>query len=577
MALARQILILTSLNLFTIVAVAASSLPHPPNSLCENIFLHLSQDNSHQPTLAIDSNDARQTAPKSIHQPVAPEITRAMGQVLIKEYADLTVATNQALKEGDQSLATTLFKTKKAKFLELKALGLVGSSQQTQIQHTIIQAELDSEKAQADKLSRQSQARQVEQNFLPWHEVLKIEPNIRATESKPLITSFGPDDSNVLYSDHTTPLKIFSATSGKLLRSIEHSNSYRVTARSDGNQALILKSDGMDGIDILTYTGGTNTFRKQKTIRNNFLFFEYVSQAVYNPSETKFAVVRTYIKTNLRIYDAKTGKLVTRIKIKFDSVDKVRFSPDGSLLAVTAGKPKKKIEVSPDYIYLFNTRSGELVAKLEIPQSNLSQNIEFSKDGSKLLSGSQDWGTRIWNLDQINLANSNFDRYLDGKSNLQQKIMALQPFDQHDKHFSSRLQSSFMESKVPSKDSPLISLLSPDNKQALTLYSGNEAYLWDASTGEALCKLELVISNLTLSHVTFNADGSLIAATDRNHKVYIWSAQTGKLINSITTPVGNILVSVQFSNDGRSILTSSFDRSLRVWKQLELPDKDLKN
>jgi WD40 repeat protein len=491
----------------------------------------------------------------------------SLNQTLLDEYADLTRATNQALNDGDQSLAATLFKVKKQKFLELKALGLVGTSQQIEIQHSIGQSELIREQVRTDTIEKAMQAKGDEKILLPWHEVLKIQTGIGSAAPSFFNASYSADNSKILVSSDNLPVGVFSTETGKLLKSIDYSSFSKFSIRSDGTFAFNIRSDGTDKIDILSTESNTDKFTIRATIKNILGASGRFDQAIYNPDESKIAVVRTFLDKKIRIYDAQTGKLLTRIKKGFIGLVKIKFNPNGTLLAVTDYSPQRPAST----IYLFNTRTGELVAKLD-GGTEYSHFIEFSQDG-KLLLGTDDSAARIWQLDEVNKKNDQINTDFSLKSPRRQLVIAIQPFDRQFKYFStiSTLKSN-VEFIRESKSFFHSVLFSPNGKQTLTVShadeNGGNAVLWDNISGQEVLKLEPPRSNALLWHIKFSHDGSLIAATDGDHTIFIWSTKTGKIINSISNPE-NILASFEFSKDDRQILTASRNYTLRIWEQIE--------
>jgi WD40 repeat protein len=164
-------------------------------------------------------------------------------------------------------------------------------------------------------------------------------------------------------------------------------------------------------------------------------------RAIYSPDETKIAVVQTLFKSRLKIFDAQTCMLLTRVKMRFNGALEFGFSPDGELLVATL-KSAPQSAPQDTAIYFFNTRIGELVAKIEghKPPGPL---IDLAKDGTKIIAGSLGSNARIWDLDKINSINAAFNESLSRTSNFQQKVLALQPFDHHDKYYSPVPQVSF--------------------------------------------------------------------------------------------------------------------------------------
>jgi len=157
---------------------------------------------------------------------------------------------------------------------------------------------------------------------------------------------------------------------------------------------------------------------------------DYVSTVIYSPDTTKIATGGGFDDKALKIWDAKTGNLLSTIKHHSQVYS----------LAWTSNQ-KKIITGSVTLIRIFDTATWQQIAILE-GHSNLVLSLSLFQNGRLLASGSYDGTARLWNLD----------------TNL-----PLGPPLQHD-------------------GLVLGAAISVDGKQLVTSCNDNNAYVWDIHT-----------------------------------------------------------------------------------------------
>ncbi len=108
---------------------------------------------------------------------------------------------------------------------------------------------------------------------------------------------------------------------------------------------------------------------------------------------------------------------------------------------------------------------------------------------------------------------------------------------------------------------------SKDGTKFITGGWNKSAKIWQTQTGKLLATLP--VGGLFVHSVAFSPDGQFVAigGNDKRGFVRIWNAQTGQ---PVPTPEGfkehtDGVLSVAFSRDGTKLLTSSFDKTARLW------------
>ncbi|MFM7073231.1 MAG: protein kinase domain-containing protein, partial [Planctomycetota bacterium] len=247
----------------------------------------------------------------------------------------------------------------------------------------------------------------------------------------------------------------------------------------------------------------------------------------------------------------------------------VAFSPDGSQLAVGSS-------AKPQYVSLWDPRDGRRLGGLA-GHSDSVLSVRFSRDGSRLLTGSYDNTARLWNL-------------RDGSS---------KTFRGHDWWVWS-------------------AEFSGDEKRVVTASQDGTSIVWDTATGSASPPF-LGHSGPVLA-ATFSPDGSLVASASQDQRVLLWDPQSLREIDfkealgmntgpksiasggagsnvggaargpvsdsrsnlpvaatrpSIADPTGSVIAtlrghaaavrSVQFSTDGRLLASAGYDNVVALW------------
>jgi WD40 repeat protein len=148
--------------------------------------------------------------------------------------------------------------------------------------------------------------------------------------------------------------------------------------------------------------------------------------------------------------------------------------------------------------------------------------VEFSADGRRLLTGSEDGTARIWDATTA---------------------MSLTPPMKHAKEVYC---ASF----------------SPDGQRVVTASEDKTARVWDAATGQPVTP---PLRHEDAVYATaFSPDGRRVVTTSEDKTARVWDAATGQ---PVTPPLrhGDMVWPAEFSPDGRLIVTASQDKTARIW------------
>jgi WD40 repeat protein len=103
---------------------------------------------------------------------------------------------------------------------------------------------------------------------------------------------------------------------------------------------------------------------------------------------------------------------------------------------------------------------------------------------------------------------------------------------------------------------------SPDGSKLASVSRDNKVMLWDPSTGARLHTLE-GHSSWVLA-VQFSPDGSKLASASYDDKVMVWDPSTGARLHTLEGHSGRVNA-VQFSPDGSKLASAAYDKKLMVW------------
>jgi len=212
------------------------------------------------------------------------------------------------------------------------------------------------------------------------------------------------------------------------------------------------------------------------------------------------------------VWDLEARRPRLRLAGHGDVVDRVVFSPDGTLLA-TACRDR--------LVRLWDAQSGALVRTLR-GHGDMVYGVAFSPDGASLATSGTDRTVRLWDV-----ASGRARAAYTGHREAVDKVV-----------------------------------FSPDGRILASASNDLTVRLWDTRTGEQLH----VFSGHGdwISDVVFSPDGRSLATSSKDGKAVVWDAASGQR-RFVLEGHAQWVNSVRFSPDGRWLATGSDDGTVRVW------------
>jgi DNA-binding beta-propeller fold protein YncE/mono/diheme cytochrome c family protein len=219
----------------------------------------------------------------------------------------------------------------------------------------------------------------------------------------------------------------------------------------------------------------------------------------------------------VRLVDPQTGKVLNQFSGAAGLVRSVAFSPDGEWLAAGGGLCQQWGEIQ-----LWNLQSGRLGSTMR-GHNDCIYSVAFSPDGKLLASGSYDKLIKLWDPASGKVVRTLKD------------------------HIDAVFAVAF----------------SPDGKWLASGSQDNSVKIWNVATGERLYTLSDPVDGI--STIAFSPSGKQLAAAGYDMHIYIWNlAQTeGTLVQSLIADENSIL-QIAWSPDGKEIISSSSDGSIRI-------------
>ena len=231
----------------------------------------------------------------------------------------------------------------------------------------------------------------------------------------------------------------------------------------------------------------------------------------FSPDGSRLAVSSS---VGIWFYDPQTGKALDLLpQTACASTFAFAYSPDGNTVARASDDSKGQVsDVATKQRIGTLTKYGRKVTS-----------IAYSPDGTSILSGNSDGAVRVWDAETLQ------------------------------RRGTLRAHTGGVNAVVYSPDGTIIATAGD--------WKDNTVQLWDADTGK---------HRATLKHkeqvyaIAYSPDGRTIATASANRMVQLWDADTGNHKATLTGHTDSV-TSVIYSPDGNIIVSTSRDKTVRLW------------
>ncbi len=239
---------------------------------------------------------------------------------------------------------------------------------------------------------------------------------------------------------------------------------------------------------------------------------------------------------SVKKYDVGNGKLLKQYADQVDDLSSLAVSPDGKRLMLATEKE----------IVLWDTESGNELARISpTPDQQINESI-FNNDGKKLLITSNNNTTMVWDLDKQKLSTT-----LTGFLNMRDKGGI-----NYDPNFIWDMQ---IAKYIRFKNQLMVSR---DGRSLIKGKFGSKVKRWDIASGKTL--MEYAGHTKAVVCYDLSADGKRMVTGGGDGKIILWNMETGDSLRVIKAHREPVL-DIHFNADETKVAASSWDARLITW------------
>jgi len=314
----------------------------------------------------------------------------------------------------------------------------------------------------------------------------------------------------------------------------------------------------------------------------------------------------------IKMWNAETGNLIWTINTGIGNIRKTIFSPDGNtvLIGSNSGIAIRSTDggglvwsSSAGYLYdvnfssdgsnvvsagfdekikVWNAQNGNLI--WTGVHDSLAKKVVFSSDGNKVASCSDDGVLKIWDAQTgTELWHGHHSSFIWDISFSPDGSMVASAGNEDGVKVWDANDGSLLWTGIISGQVKSIDFDSEGNRIAAISSNGIGAnfFVWNSKTGSVIWEND---TNSSENDVNFSPDGNKIVTAEgggENFKVKIWDASNGEAL--FTGDHSGIVDMAIFSSDNKTVVSASWDNTVKLWHYEELvqltssiPNNDIK-
>jgi WD40 repeat protein/serine/threonine protein kinase len=353
---------------------------------------------------------------------------------------------------------------------------------------------------------------------------------------------------------------------------------HRVAFSPDGTRIVTtgLHRSQLGGAELKVWDATTGTLlldlTHQDPTRNGWRIGEGGGCVAFSPDGTRFvtgAVRAKSFASELKVWDARTGRVLVQMKENQSPVISVAFSADGTQI-VTASSTRTTIRSlfeGGKTATVWDAQTGTALRELEGHTGEVSC-AAFSpdRDGTRIVTGSGDRTVRVWDartgtsLIELKGHTGGVNSVAFSPDGTRIVSAGSGDSDKPGEVFVWDARMRTPEVELVGHTGPIfIAVFSPDSTRIATSGQDKMVKVWDARKGTTLVELKGHTSEI--ESVAFRHDGTRIVTSSLDQTVRVWDARTGTELARLETGTR----SAAFSLDGTRIVTEGYDKNTNVW------------
>ncbi|MBI4854422.1 MAG: protein kinase [Acidobacteria bacterium] len=290
----------------------------------------------------------------------------------------------------------------------------------------------------------------------------KLKLTYEANQVRDLYGLFAGKEPWVITTDSSDRVKIWDILSSNLLVELNSPIIGITLVEINPNATALLTVDYRNSIKIWDLKSGNVLLN----LEGNTASFSFDNKHIATFTKDK----------NIKIWNSETAKLEKTFPSNLNTVNFIRFSPNGNYL-ITAGTIGKERNIQP-VAQILEIATGKILTSFTNHQRKITS-VEFSPDGTRVVTVSEDT-VKIWDAKN-------------GKA---------------------------LPSLEDDKGIVYLVHFSPDNTKLLTVNNDKTVKLWDSATGRMLASLEG--HRGSIDNAYFSNDSKQVITTSRDKTVKVW-------------------------------------------------------